>query len=173
MLSSVALAMALAFEPPERGVMARPPRPANAPILSRFILWRVMLVSVLFSMGIFGQFAAAQAMGADLDTARTMALNTLVAMEVFYLFSVRYRHGLSATVEGVRGTPAVLIALAVVVGLQALLTYAPPLQTLFATAPLGPGQLAACAAVGVLLLAVLEFDKRAAAWWKRKPEGIA
>ena len=173
MLSSVALAMALAFEPPERGVMARPPRPANAPILSRFILWRVMLVSVLFSVGIFGQFAAAQAMGADLDTARTMALNTLVAMEVFYLFSVRYRHGLSATVEGVRGTPAVLVALAVVLGLQALLTYAPPLQALFATAPLGPGQLAACAAVGVLLLAVLEFDKRAAAWWKRKPEGIA
>ncbi|MDM7458576.1 MAG: HAD-IC family P-type ATPase [Paracoccus sp. (in: a-proteobacteria)] len=167
MLSSVALAMALAFEPPEKGVMSRPPRPQDAPILSRFILWRVMLVSILFSTGIFGQFAAAQAMGADIETARTMALNTLVAMEIFYLFSVRYRHGLSSTAEGVRGTPAVLIALAIVLSLQAALTYAPPFQALFGTAPLGLGQLAACAAVGVLLLIVLEIDKQAAAFWKR------
>ncbi|MFN4060259.1 MAG: cation-translocating P-type ATPase [Paracoccus hibiscisoli] len=171
MLSSVALAMALAFEPPERGVMARPPRPAHAPILSRFVLWRVMLVSVLFTLGIFGQFQAAMAWGADLDVARTMAVNTLVAMEVFYLFSVRYRHGASATLQGAQGTPAVLIALAVVVALQALLTYAPPLRMLFGTAPLSLGQLAACVGAGVLLLAVLEIDKRAAALWRRHPTG--
>lgn len=171
MLSSVALAMALAFEPPEKGVMARPPRPASAPILSRFVLWRIMLVSVLFTIGIFGQFEMALATGADLDVARTMAVNTLVAMEVFYLFSVRYRHGASATVEGSRGTPAVLIALAVVLALQALLTYAPPLQALFGAAALSLSQLATCAAAGAVLLAVLEFDKRAAAFWKRSPTG--
>ncbi|MGZ3217812.1 cation-translocating P-type ATPase [Paracoccus sp. T5] len=171
MLSSVALAMALAFEPPEKGVMARPPRPASAPIMSRFVLWRVMLVSVLFTIGIFGQFEMALALGADLDVARTMAVNTLVAMEVFYLFSVRYRYGASATAEGTRGTPAVLIALAVVLALQALLTYAPPLHALFETAALSLWQLASCAAAGVLLLAVLDVDKRVAAFWKRDPKG--
>lgn len=171
MLSSVALAMALAFEPPEKGVMARPPRPVGAPIMSRFVLWRVLLVSVLFTLGIFGQFEASLARGADLEVARTMAVNTLVAMEVFYLFSVRYRHGSSATAEGVRGTSAVLVALSVVLALQALLTYAPPLQLLFGTAPLSVLELAACAAAGMLLLAVLEIDKRAAAFWKRSPKG--
>jgi calcium-translocating P-type ATPase len=171
MLSSVALAMALAFEPPEKGVMARPPRLPSAPILSRFVLWRVMLVSVLFTIGIFGQFEMALATGADLEVARTMAVNTLVAMEIFYLFSVRYRHGTSATVEGVKGTPAILIALAVVLALQALLTYAQPLQALFGTAALNLWQLASCAAAGILLLAVLEFDKRAAAFWKKNPKG--
>lgn len=171
MLSSVALAMALAFEPPEKGVMSRPPRPASAPIMSRFVLWRIMLVSVLFTLGIFGQFELALAQGASLEVARTMAVNTLVAMEIFYLFSVRYRHGTSATAKGARGTPAVLIALVVVLVLQALLTYAPPLQSLFGTAALSLWQLASCAAAGILLLAVLEFDKRAAAFWKHKPKG--
>ena len=33
----------------EPGVMARPPRPPNAPLLSRFMLWRVVLVSSIFA----------------------------------------------------------------------------------------------------------------------------
>jgi len=110
-------------------------------------------------------------MGGDLDVARTMAVNTLVAMEVFYLFSVRYRHGTSLTVRGALGTPAVVIALACVLTLQALLTYAPPLQALFGTAALSLGQLTACAAAGVLLLAVLEVDKRMATFWKQGSNG--
>lgn len=167
MISSVALAMSLAFERPEAAIMRQPPRRANAPILTRFILWRVLLVSILFAAGIFGQFALAQAQGASLDAARTMAVNTLVAMEVFYLFSVRFRHGWSLTWQGAKGTPAVLVAVALVVLLQAVFTYVPVMQTLFDTVALAPWQLAQCAAAGVVLLVVLEFDKHAAQSWKR------
>lgn len=166
MVSSVALAMALAFEPPERDIMRRPPRRPDAPILSRFILWRVFLVSVMFAIGIFGQFALAKAMGADERTARTMALNTLVAMEVFYLFSVRYRLGGSITWEGVKGTPAVLVAVALVIVLQTLFTYVPFMQALFETEPLGFWQLALCAVAGVAVLVVLDLDKRMAGLWR-------
>ena len=167
MVSSVALAMSLAFERPEQSIMRQPPRRANAPILSRFILWRVMLVSVLFAIGIFGQFTLAQAQGAGLDAARTMALNTLVAMEVFYLFSVRYRHGWSLTWQGAKGTPAVLIAVVIVLVLQSGFTYLPVMQTLFDTVALSLWQIAQCALAGVALLLVLEFDKHAARGWKR------
>ncbi len=167
MVSSVALAMSLAFERPEAAIMRQPPRRANAPILSRFILWRVFLVSILFAMGIFGQFALAQMQGAGLDEARTMALNTLVAMEVFYLFSVRYRHGWSISWQGVKGTPAVLIAIAIVIVLQAGFTYLPFMQTLFDTVALSVWQVGQCAAAGILLLVVLEIDKHAANLWKR------
>jgi calcium-translocating P-type ATPase len=171
MVSSVALAMSLAFERPEAAIMRQPPRRADAPILSRFILWRVFLVSILFAIGIFGQFALAQVQGASVEAARTMALNTLVAMEVFYLFSVRYRHGWSLTWAGAKGTPAVLIAVALVVVLQAGFTYLPVMQALFDTVALSPGQVAQCAFAGVVLLLVLEFDKHAAALWKRR--GVA
>ncbi|MDD7971172.1 cation-translocating P-type ATPase [Roseinatronobacter alkalisoli] len=167
MVSSVALAMSLAFERAEAGIMRHPPRTANAPILSRFILWRVFLVSILFAMGIFGQFGLAQAQGAGLDEARTMALNTLVAMEVFYLFSVRYRQGWSISWEGVKGTPAVLVAVALVVILQAGFTYLPVMQALFDTVALTPWQLVQCALAGVALLVVLELDKYAAQTWKK------
>ncbi len=168
MVSSVAMAMSLAFEPPEREVMQRPPRRPDAPILSRYILWRIFLVSLLFTAGIFGQFIAAQAQGYSLEAARTLAINTLVAMQVFYLFSVRYRHASALTLTGVKGTQAVLIAVAVVLALQALFTYAPFMQVLFETTALSLWQLVQCALIGVLLLFVLEFDKRAARYWKEK-----
>ncbi|WP_322891721.1 MULTISPECIES: HAD-IC family P-type ATPase [unclassified Yoonia] len=171
MISSVALAMSLAFERPEATIMLQPPRRADAPILSRFILWRVFVVSILFAIGIFGQFTLAQAQGAGLDEARTMAVNTLVAMEVFYLFSVRYRHGWSLTWQGFKGTPAVLLAVALVVVLQAVFTYLPVMQSLFGTVALGPVQLAQCAAAGVILLVLLEADKQAAEGWKTLSKG--
>ena len=166
MISSVALAMSLAFERPEAAIMRQPPRRADAPIMSRFILWRVFLVSIMFAIGIFGQFALAQAQGAGVDEARTMALNTLVAMEVFYLFSVRFRHGWSLTWQGVKGTPEVLIAVALVIVLQAVFTYLPVMQGLFDTVALDPWQLVQCAFAGILLLVVLDLDKRAAQAWK-------
>lgn len=168
MISSVALAMALAFEQPEATIMRQPPRRADAPILSRFIIWRILLVSILFAIGIFGQFEVSLMQGATVDEARTMALNTLVAMEVFYLFSVRYRHGWSLTWSGAKGTPAVLIALVIVVVLQAVFTYLPVMHTLFDTVALSPWQVVQCAVAGVILLVILEFDKHAAKTWKRR-----
>ncbi|TRO96178.1 HAD-IC family P-type ATPase [Glycocaulis profundi] len=166
MISSVALAMALAFEKPERTIMERPPRRARAPLLSPFLIWRVGLVSVLFSIGVFGQFALARQMGGDVETARTMALNTLVAMEIFYLFSVRYMHGPSVNWSGLRGTRPVLIAVALVIGLQAVFTYAPFMNMLFETRPLDPLQLALCSMSGIALLAVLEVEKALTGRWR-------
>lgn len=173
MVSSVGLAMALAFEPPEPTIMRRPPRRPDAPILSRFILWRVLLVSAAFAAGIFGQFELALAQGTSVETARTMALNTLVAMEIFYLFSVRYLYGGSITWEGVKGTPAVLVAIAAVTLLQLAFTYTPPIQAVFETTPLTLWQILQCAGAGVLLLLLLEADKRAAGLWKSLGNGAA
>ncbi|NIC41963.1 HAD-IC family P-type ATPase, partial [Aquabacterium sp. A08] len=90
MVSSIALAMVLAFEPTERDVMRRAPRPPGEPMLSGFVVWRVLLVSGLFTAGIFGAYQWSLAQGHAVEHARTLAVNTLVAMEVFYLFSVRY-----------------------------------------------------------------------------------
>jgi len=166
MVSSVVLATALAFEGPEAAIMRQPPRRRDLPILSRFIVWRIVFVSLLHAVGIFGQFELAQWQGADLETARTMALNTLVAMEIFYLFSVRYRLGWSITWEGVKGTPAVLLAVGLVLLLQAAFTYLPVMNALFDTRSLTVWQLAQCASAGIVLLVILDIDKRLAGLWK-------
>ncbi len=159
MVSSIALAMVLAFEPTEADVMRRAPRPPREPMLTRFVVWRIVLVSSLFLAGIFASYQWALAGGADVATARTLAVNSLVAMEVFYLFSVRYLKAPSFTLQGVQGTPRVLVAVAAVLGLQALFTYAPFMQTLFGTRALGPWELALAAAAGVAVLLVLELEK--------------
>jgi magnesium-transporting ATPase (P-type) len=163
MVSSVLLAMALAFEPAEPGVMRRPPRAPDAPVLSRFVLWRVALVSALFAAGIFGSFEWGLFRGLGVEGARTLAVNTLVAMEIFYLFSVRRLSGPSLTPRAVLGTPAVLAAVAGVTALQALFTYAPFMEAFFQTRALAPADLAVAVGAGVALLLVLEIDKRAAA----------
>jgi magnesium-transporting ATPase (P-type) len=139
--------------------MRRPPRPPGEPLLSRFLVWRVAFVSTLFLAGIFGAHAWALAQGLGEAAARTLAVNTLVCMEVFYLFSVRYLKAPSFTLQGVKGTPRVLAAVAGVAVLQALFTWAPPLQGLFGTAALPLATLPLVLAAGVALLVVLELEK--------------
>src|SRR5690606_17360686 len=65
MVLTITLGLALAFEPPEPGVMRRPPRSRAAPLVSPFMLWRIVLVSLLFSAGAFGIFTWAQRRGLD------------------------------------------------------------------------------------------------------------
>jgi magnesium-transporting ATPase (P-type) len=160
MVTAVALGLTLAFEPTEPGTMQRPPRPAGAPILSGYLVWRIVFVSLLVVVGVFGMFFWAESRGLGNETARTIAVNTIVVMEVFYLFSVRYVHGTSLTLRGVVGTPAVLIGVTVVIAAQAALTYWPPLQRIFETRPVGLADLAAIVGVGVALLLVIEVEKR-------------
>jgi magnesium-transporting ATPase (P-type) len=169
MVSSIALAMVLAFEPTEADVMRRPPRPADEPMLSPFVLWRIGFVSVLFLAGIFGMYEWALAQGADVDEARTVAVNTLVCMEVFYLFSVRYLKARSFTWTGVKGTPRVLAAVGAVFVLQLIFTYAPFMHTLFASRPLSVATGVQIVGVGVAVLVILEVEK----WLLRRTGKLA
>jgi magnesium-transporting ATPase (P-type) len=161
MITVVALGLTLAFEPTEPGTMARAPRPPDEPLLSGFLLWRVAFVSVLFVTGAFGMFFWSLERGMAIEEARTIVVNTIVAMEIFYLFSVRYLHMTSFTWQGVFGTPAVLIGVAVIVIGQVAFTYLPLMQVLFATRPVSLVDGALVIGVGVLLLIVLEVEKLA------------
>jgi len=105
--------------------------------------------------------------GLPLETARTMVVNTLVVMEIFYLFSVRFVHGTSLTWRGVLGTPAVLIGISIVIVAQFAFTYLPLLQAVFGTRPVAFLDGLAVVGVGVALLLVVEIEKRIAAATKR------
>jgi magnesium-transporting ATPase (P-type) len=159
LVTAVTLGVALAFEPTEPGVMARPPRAPTAPLIGRYLAWRILFVSALVVVLVFGVFFHLLDGGADKATARTAAVNTIVALEVFYLFSVRMLHGGSLGWRQAAGTPAILLSISLVALLQLAFTYAPPLQAVFGTAPLSMGELALCAGAGVLLFAVVEAEK--------------
>ncbi|MCC5878781.1 MAG: HAD-IC family P-type ATPase [Idiomarina sp.] len=167
MVSSIALALALAFEQSEADAMQRPPRRANEPWLSGFVVWRVIFVSILFTIGIFSMFEWAQSQGYSEAYARTLAVNTLVAMEVFYLFSVRYLRRSSLFTQGVKGTRHVLAAVGLVLVLQLLFTYAPWLQALFDTRNMSVVHGLLCIGAGVILFVVLELEKWAQRRWRK------
>ncbi|PZA10222.1 cation-transporting P-type ATPase [Rhodopseudomonas palustris] len=160
MITAVALGLTLAFEPTEPNAMRRPARPANQPLLSPLLLWRIGFVSMLMVAGTFGIYAWATARGLPVETARTMAVNVLVVMEIFYLFSVRYIRGPSITWQGVVGTPAVLIGVSIVVLAQLAFTYLPPLQAVFDSRPLGFADGLVIIVIGVALLVIVEIEKR-------------
>jgi magnesium-transporting ATPase (P-type) len=163
MITAVALGLTLAFEPTEPGAMRRPARPAGQQILSGRLLWRILFVSGLMVAGTFGIYAWATQRGLPLETARTMAVNTIVVMEIFYLFSIRYVHGTSLTWQGVLGTRAVLVGVATVIVAQFAFTYLPPMQAIFATRPISLGDGIVIVGVGVVLLVIVEIEKRIAA----------
>jgi magnesium-transporting ATPase (P-type) len=153
------LGLVLAFEPAEPNVMRRRPRPANQGLLTPFLVWRVVFVSFLFLGVTLAFYFYALGKGADLATARTMVVNAVVVLEIFYLFNVRYLHMTSLSWRGVLGTPAVLIAVAVVVAAQLAFTYLPIMQGLFDTRPVSLADGLLIVAVGAAMMVVLEIEK--------------
>jgi magnesium-transporting ATPase (P-type) len=159
LITTITLGLVLAFEPPEKEVMQRPPRGANASLLSPFLLWRVLFVSLLFTGLMLLVFFGAQARGEDIETARTLVVNMLVVAEIFYLFNVRYLHMRSFTVRGALGTAAVLWAVGAVMAAQFAFTYLPVMHEVFDTRPVRLLDGAIILSLGVLLFMVLEAEK--------------
>ncbi|MDJ0388434.1 HAD-IC family P-type ATPase [Roseomonas sp. E05] len=160
MVTATTLGLTLAFEAAEPNVMRRPPRDPREPLLTGFLVWRTVLVSVLFTLAAFGIFAWTQARGLPLEAARTAVVNTLVVLEIAYLFSVRYQSTTSLTWRGMLGTPAVLLGVGIIVVLQLAFTYLPVLQALFATRPLDPvADGLPILGSGIVLLVLLEAEK--------------
>jgi magnesium-transporting ATPase (P-type) len=133
MITAVTLALTLAFEKAEQNVMERPPRDPGEPLLSGFLLWRIAFVSLILVSGTFGLFIWEREQGASIELARTVAVNTLVMFEIFYLFNARYLYAPSLTREGLLGNRYALYAIGILVLMQLAFTYATPMQALFGT----------------------------------------
>ena len=156
-ITATALGMALAFEPMEPGTMREAPRDPRRPLLSGFLLWRFALVSALIAAAAFGLFEWVLLRGGTEAEARTVVVNTIVALEIAYLFVVR--RGRGGLLSSAAPTPALWSGIAITLAGQALLTYAPPLQAVFGTVALGPAAWAAVAASALAFVAVLEAEK--------------
>ncbi len=160
LITAVTLGIALAFEPTEEGTMRRPPRPRDEPLLTGGLVWHIVLVSLLFLCGVFGMYHYAVDRGYSLELARTIALNTLVAMEIFHLFFIRNIYGTSLTWKAVRGTKMVWTVVIAITVAQFAITYLPLLQAVFATEaiPFRDGLL--IVGVGMALFAIIETEKQ-------------
>jgi len=159
MVTAVTLSLALAVEPAEGDLMRRAPRRPDAPILDRLLLWRIVFVAAILVVGTSGLFLEARNEGADIATARTVAMNTLVMFEAFYLISSRHILAPVLNIEGLLGNRVALGAIFAVISLQMLMTYAPVMQKVFGTAALSPAHWAHVVLVAACVLPLVELEK--------------
>ena len=158
------LGLALAFEPKEPGIMLRPPRQPNAPILSRSMIFRITLVSFLMLGAAFWLFAWEQRIGATLAEARTAAVNAFVMVELFYLFNCRSLEK-SIFQLGFFSNPWVLGGSIAMFLLQIAYTYLPVMNRLFQSAPIDLAVWGRTVVAGVLVFVVIEIEKKL---WNKK-----
>ena len=159
MVTAVTLALALAFEPAEQDVMRRPPRPPQAPLLSPFLVWRVVFVSLLMVCASFGLFLVYDLGGADVATARTVAVNTLVLCEIVYLFNTRVSVLPALSWRSLRSNPLVWYAVLALLVFQGLFTYLPVFQALFDTRPLNAATWGLMTLTVLVVFLLVELEK--------------
>lgn len=158
-VTSVTLALSLAFEPAEQNVMSHAPRPPQEPIVTRALGLRILFVIALMVATTFTVFNWELARGSSIELARTSAVNMIVVCELFYLFNVRHftRHAFS--LETLTGNRVVLLVSAILIVLQLLFTYAAPMQQLFRSAALDLSSWTVILGLGAAVFLAVEIEK--------------
>ena len=152
MVSSSALSIPLAFDHQTTDVMEQPPRDPQQPLLSGSILRRILLVS-LFNWGItFGIFEWIVTSTGNETLARTMAVQAIVAAEIFYLLTIsQFIPSLWKSPSGSNTAVAYPTAIGIVcvIVLQILFSQWSVLNSLFDTTSLNVTQAFICIIVGL------------------------
>lgn len=160
MTTSVLLGLTLVFEAKEGDLMRRPPRDPARPLISGSLVMRTGLVTLIMLAGGLWLFHREMAVaGATLAEARTAVVNVIVAVEIAYLFNCRsLTHSLRQI--GVWTNRWVLGGAGVMIAAQLAFTYAPWMNRLFHSAPIGAGTWLRIVAVAGVAFAAVEFEKR-------------
>ena len=169
-LTDTVLGLPLTFEPKEADLMRRPPRKPKQPLLTRPLVLRTALVSLLMVAGGLGLFLwELRVADTGLAAARTTVVNVVVLIEAVYLFNCRSLHHSAFSLGLFSNRWAVGGALAMV-GAQLLFTYAPVMNRLFHSAPISAAAWLRIVGVAVTVFLVVEVEKWLRRRWPRPVE---
>jgi Ca2+-transporting ATPase len=125
-------ALALGVDPGDPEVMKRKPRDPKEPIITTNLLSNIILIGVIVAAATLLVFRHALETTGNVAYAQTLALTTLVILEIVRLAMIRSQYN----------TPFfsnnwLTLAVITVFGLQAIVIYTPFMQTVFGTVALG------------------------------------
>ena len=157
MVVDIPLAIALGFDQPARGLMARPPRPVGAPVLSRNNWIRLCVQGAVMTVGSL----AAYQIGHDQDGAIVAATMLLTTLSVFHLFGALLCRDQTNTVFDRDTFPGAVQLRRYAVSLLAIIaiTALDFLERIFNTTGLSFNQWCICIAIAASLLVVEEVIK--------------
>lgn len=166
LVAAIALALPLAFEVKEPNVMNRPPRKPNEALFNRFVTFRVLLVSILMTVGTIVIFSWGYAdaletgmVQADaLAHSQTMAVTFIIFFQIFYLINCRSLKD-SVMKIGFFSNGFIFLGIGSILLLQALFIYTPFMQKVFGTTSLEGKDLLIPLVAGSVIFVVISLEK--------------
>jgi magnesium-transporting ATPase (P-type) len=150
--------VALAFEPGEKDVLKRKPRPRHEGVISPLLWERTIIVGIVLTIGTLGMFIYEWEQRDDIAYARTVALTTLVLFQAFHLGNSRSEY-LSLFKKSPFSNNFLLIGNGVAVAIHIAALYLPFTQFILRVEPLELSTWLLMIPVAASILVVVEIHK--------------
>ncbi len=154
--------LALAFEPGEKDVLERPPRSPREGIMSRLLIQRTILVSLIISAGVVYEFVHALNQGLPIEKARTIAVTTMVFFQFFQAFNSRSEMHSLFTLNPL-GNPYLFFGVIASILAHLAAIYVPTMQWLFRMEPISALEWVRIGVASFTVIVLVEIDK----WLRR------
>ncbi|MDO9538317.1 MAG: calcium-translocating P-type ATPase, SERCA-type [Thermoplasmata archaeon] len=163
-------AVSLGVEPSEAGVMDRKPRNPKDSIFSGGMIYHIVWVGALMTIGTLGIFA--YGLGddheANLTRARTMAFLTIAFFQLWHVLAIHIEKD-TVLSKKFFANPYLLVAVAVSAILQLMVIYVPYLSSIFQTMALPMYEFTLCVLVSSSVFFAVETEKAI----RRRKDGLA
>jgi Ca2+-transporting ATPase len=150
--------VALAFEPEEKGVLSRKPRPPRERILSALMIQRMLLMGSIMGLGTFIIYYLELAADVPVESARSVALTAMVFFQFNQALNCR-SETLSVFQMHPLSNPFLFVSIIGAFFAHLAVLYVPALQYVFRTVPLNFGQWVLIVLSSFIILLVVELDK--------------
>jgi magnesium-transporting ATPase (P-type) len=150
--------VALAFEPGEKGVLKRPPRRRNEPIVSKLLWERTLFTGVTMAAGSLVMFTWTLGRDETIEQARTVALTTMVIYMAFHVYNSRSEWQSIFVLSPLRN-PFLLAATLGALAIHAAALHWEPTQFVLRVEPVDGGTWLRMVAVASTVVLVSELHK--------------
>lgn len=158
MMTTLFLGLTLAFEKKEEDVMLRLPRDRNQPIITKPLILRILIVSVVMTGSAFFLFEWETMRGSGIDIARTVIVNVVVVCDIFYLLNCRSLKK-SIISMGIFSNLWLVFGVISMIIVQLAFTYLPIFNRLFSSVPLPLESWIGIILAGLLIFGVVGLEK--------------
>ena len=150
--------VALAFEPGEKGVLKRKPRPPRERILSALMIQRTLLMGAILGFGTFIVYYLELSSDVSVESARSVALTTMVFFQFYQALNCR-SETLSIFEMNPLSNPFLFVSMIGAFFAHLAVLYVPALQYVFRTVPLDFGQWIIVTVSSITVVIGVELDK--------------
>lgn len=149
-------AVALGMEPPEPGIMSKPPRRSDEGFFSGGLMWKIVFRGIFIGLSTLASFSLTLSGGGSLEAARTSALITLVASQLIHVFECRSEER-SVFRMNIFGNMKLVFAVLISAAVLGAGVYLPQLSMVFETVALEPVQLMTALGLSVAVPVLFAF----------------